>query len=54
MIKAEEMPGLSGAASETSKCVQAVAQTAAAEIAKKLRQETRWKSKVRIQIGEDI
>tara|TARA_R110002096_G_scaffold292224_2_gene486606 strand:+ start:49945 stop:50940 length:996 start_codon:yes stop_codon:yes gene_type:complete len=54
VIKAEEMPGLSGAASETSKCVQAVAQTAAAEIAKKLRQETRWKSKVRIQIGEDI
>lgn len=52
-IKVEEMAGVSGAGPvSASKCVQAVAQTAAAEVAKKVRQDTRWKSKVRIQIGE--
>ena len=52
-ITVEEVPGLSGAAQvSTSQCVQAVAGAAAEAMAKSMRQDTRWKSKIRIQIGE--
>ncbi|MCP4444533.1 MAG: hypothetical protein GY811_04205 [Myxococcales bacterium] len=51
-IKVSEMPGLSGSAKEASECVQAAASEAALAVAKKTRQDTRWKSKIRIQIGE--
>jgi len=53
VIKVAEMKGASGAAQvEASACVLAVASDAGAAMAKKLRQDTRWTSKVRIQIGD--
>ncbi len=52
-IKVEEMAGISGAGVvQASKCVHAIAQTTATDLAKKLRQDTRWKSKIQIRVGE--
>lgn len=51
-IKVEEIAGLGGAAAKSSQCVHAIAVSVGGEVAKKSRQDTRWKSKVRIQIGD--